>query len=460
MEEVLEAWGPADALRELIANALDEATLTETADPDIYEDDAGNWHVRDHGRGLQYEHFTQSEDEEKLAHPDEVIGKFGVGLKDAIATFHRHGIDVTIHSSHGTFTVKEAPKHGFEEIETLHVSIESPERDITGTDIILKGIEEDTVKEAKQNFIRYTEAERLVSTRFGDVYSTPPGEHASVYVTGIRVATEPNFLFSYDITNTTKSIRDALNRERSNVGRTAYTSRVKKILQACDSETVAQQLVDDLQRFTSGETHDELGWKDIQVHAVKVLNANQEVVIATTGEQANNRDLLEQARNDGYQVVTIPDRIQSEVQNETDTKGGEIRGMEAYATEYEDSFDFDIIAAAEMTPDEQRIWSLRETLFEIIGCPPEYTVQVSETLRATDDDTTRGVHIRSDRRIILRRDTLSDSETFIGTLLHELAHTRTLAPDQTREFESVLTDFLGVVGNTAINPDSYSNSSS
>ena len=51
---------------------------------------AGPWHGQDSGRGLRYEHFTQNEDVEKLAKPNLVIGKFGVGLKDAMATFDRH----------------------------------------------------------------------------------------------------------------------------------------------------------------------------------------------------------------------------------------------------------------------------------------------------------------------------------------------------------------------------------
>lgn len=44
---------------------------------------------------------------------------------------------------------------------------------------------------------------------------------------GLRVATEDNFLFSYDITSLTAPLRRALNRERSNVGRTAYADRDK-----------------------------------------------------------------------------------------------------------------------------------------------------------------------------------------------------------------------------------------
>lgn len=34
----------------------------------------------------------------------------------------------------------------------------------------------------------------------------------------------------------------------------------------------------------------------------------------------------------------------------------------------------------------------------------------------------------------------------LGVFLHELAHTRTPFPDQTREFENALTELLGEVG--------------
>lgn len=49
IEEVLEHWETEHAVREVIANALDEQVLTGTADVEIYEHD-GSWHVRDHGR--------------------------------------------------------------------------------------------------------------------------------------------------------------------------------------------------------------------------------------------------------------------------------------------------------------------------------------------------------------------------------------------------------------------------
>lgn len=102
IEKILEHWTVADAIREIIANALDEQTLTGTRDVDIFEDERGVWHVRDYGRGLSYEHLTQNESQEKLHSKKPIIGKFGVGLKDALATLHRHGVEIAIRSPHGT----------------------------------------------------------------------------------------------------------------------------------------------------------------------------------------------------------------------------------------------------------------------------------------------------------------------------------------------------------------------
>ena len=139
IEEVLDHWEVEHAIRDVIANALDEQLLTGSDDIKIFEDDRGVWHVRDFGRGLQIEHFTLNENKEKLASQLPVIGKFGVGLKDALATLHRRGIGVTITSPYGTFVLREAHKHNFDAITTLHVE-QLPAVQMAGTDVALDGV--------------------------------------------------------------------------------------------------------------------------------------------------------------------------------------------------------------------------------------------------------------------------------------------------------------------------------
>lgn len=83
IEKILEGWEVKHAIREVIANALDEQVLSNTRDITISPDRSGNWHIRDFGRGIRYENLTQNENPEKLKNAGKVIGKFGVGLKDA-----------------------------------------------------------------------------------------------------------------------------------------------------------------------------------------------------------------------------------------------------------------------------------------------------------------------------------------------------------------------------------------
>lgn len=454
-EDLLEAWDISDGIREILANALDEQALTDTDPVDIFEDGNGQWHIRDYGRGLRYQHLTQGEDEEKLANPDTVIGKFGVGLKDALAVLYRHGVEVTIHSPHNTFEVEEAPKAEFEDVETLHAVVLPPEDpDIEGTEVVLEGVSRSDIEAAKENFLRFSGEELIESTDFGEVYEKS-GEEANIYVTGLRVAVEPDFMFSYNITNTTKRIRDALNRERSNVGRSAYTPRVKKILQRCESQDIAERLVEEFERFEMGTEREELGWKPIRLHAAKLMNAREDVVFTSVEEQRDRRDLVDHAQQDGYEIVTVPQNIRDELKNETDVEGGEMRDLNVYAVEYEQSFSFEWVEDSELTDEERAVWNMRHDILNLLD-DPSYVddIRISESMRITGgvDWKTRGAWEPRKQRIVIHRPVLQDPTEFAGTLLHELAHPKSgNAPDQSREFERALTDLLGEVTAAAIN---------
>ena len=99
IEKILENWEPHHAIREIIANALDEQQITNTQEIEIYKE-GSSWIIRDYGRGLRYTHLTQNENQEKHTNSN-VIGKFGIGLKDALATFDRNDISVLIISKYG-----------------------------------------------------------------------------------------------------------------------------------------------------------------------------------------------------------------------------------------------------------------------------------------------------------------------------------------------------------------------
>ena len=451
IERVLENWTVVHALREVIGNALDEQALTETSEPEIFRDADGRWHIRDWGRGLRYEHLTQNENKEKLAQPGKVVGKFGVGLKDALATFDRHRIAVLIRSRHGDITTGKQAKHGFADITTLHALITEPDDPgLTGTEFILHGdaLGERQVEEAKALFLRYSGDQELGVTPFGTVLRrTNTRTKARIYVNGLRVAEEDNFLFSYNITSPTAALRRALNRERSNVGRSAYTERVKAIMLACDQDEVIDALVADLQNYERGTWHDETQWLDVGLHACKQLNARRKVIFLTAFELSDAANFVQRAKLDGYEIIVVPETIRKKLPGLRDALGNPIRDLDRYRGEWQDSFRFAFIDPADFSDAERAVWEALPRIFAARGGRPRRLrdVRVSETMRLMEGSYQEAVGLwePQEGRIIVKRTQLQSLVKFAGTVLHELSHALSGAPDVSLEFEQQLTQELG-----------------
>lgn len=455
VEKVLEHWSVPFAIRELIANALDEQMLTGTAEPVIYKDREGRWHVSDSGRGIRYEHLTQNENAEKRRHP-RVIGQFGMGLKDALAVFDRRGIDVIIQSPHSTITTGRRPKEGFPDVVTLHALVAPPkEPGRVGTDITLVGVSDDDVETAKCFFLRYSQERLLESTEYGDVFARAGEEQPSrIYVKGLLVAEEPNFLFSYNITKLSAALRRALNRERSNVGRTAYSDRVKAILKACASSAVAGPLADELNAIARGGAHDEIAWRDVALHACQVLQTNEKVVFASAWQMAEDTAQLRYARGDGYRIVVVPEDIAMALGSLTDLNGDPMVNLGCYRDEWNDSFTFSFVEPAAMTPAEHALYQRTNeiaALAHVDLSKRRVSVRISETMRlSASGDPVRGLWESAERRIVIRRDTLRDVGTYAATLLHEITHMDSGTLDGTLEFENELTRLLGLIAAQAL----------
>jgi len=448
IEKILEGWEAKHAIRELIANALDEQALSNTPDIAINRDSSANWHIRDYGRGLRYENLTQNENPEKLKNPGKVIGKFGVGLKDALATLNRRGIRVRIKSRHCNISLVEAPKHGFEDVVTLQASISPPATpDMVGTDFELQGASTTDINTAKDFFLRFSGERILESTTYGQVLERTAGRPARIYVIGLLVAEEERFAFSYNITSLTAPMRKALNRERTNVGRTAYADRVKSMLLASQSEEVARLLAADLSAIESGLHHDEVNWTDVAVHACQILNARKKVLFVTATELGTARDTIDHAVNDGYEAIAIPGNVRAALVGLKDVSGNPVVDLSVYQAEWSNSFEFKFVPRDQLTPKEQKIFDNWKRIVALVGGLPARVreVKISETMRP-DFGTGRecqGLWEPGKKRIIVKRSELNSVESFAGTLLHELTHAKSGFPDVSRDFENALTEVIG-----------------
>jgi hypothetical protein len=453
--KVLDHWTATSAIREVVANALDESALTATGEPVIEKDAEGVWHIRDFGRGLRYAHLTQNENAEKLKHPELVIGKFGIGLKDALAVFDRKQLGVLIRSRHGDMTLARLPKHGFSDLVTLHVVVAPPsDPAMRGTDVAMAGLKDVDVEDAKDLFLRYAGDPVLERTGAGAVLARSKGKPARIYVNGLRVATEDRFLFSYDITSMTATLRRALNRERTNVGRTAYTDRVKAILLAADSAAVVDPLIADLAKFDLGTIHDETEWLDVGVHACQILNAREKVLFVAPHQISDSPAWVERARQDGYRVVLVPMTLLGRLPKVKDVAGGSIVDLGTFAERWNDSFDFRFVEAADLPPAERAVYELTADIIRLQGRRPPgiRAIKISETMRINAEGTAEAVGYWDPvvGQIVVKRDQLHSLSTYAGTLLHELSHARSDAPDVSSEFEAALTATLGSVADRSL----------
>ena len=446
IEEVLENWEIEHAIREIIANAIDERKLSNTKEIKVYKDTKSNWHIRDYGRGIRIENFTMNENDEKIKSELDITGKFGVGLKDALATFNRHGIRLIIGSKYGKFRLKKRSKHGFDDIETLHIEYDSRPLKMQGTEFVFNGASEDDIRKARNFFIDFSDEEILEYTEYGQILRKN-NPICRIYINGVAVADEPNFLFSYNIVNLTKSMKKKLNRERVNVGRSMYTERVKSILRNAKSEKIKEMLIDEVKKREIGNQCDEIKWTDINHLALKYMSDANKVVYFTQSEVHEHSDLVDDVYSNGYDVVVVSEEEKNKIRDEEKKS---LKTIEEYSKEYNDSFQYNFIDRKSFTEAERQVFDMIPEILSLIDKSVDSVpnIMISELIRVTGNAD--GVWDATVPAIVIKRSALSSIDSFSAVLLHEIAHAATGTQDKTREFENVLTDYLGLVVSRAI----------
>ncbi|MGH9452416.1 MAG: ATP-binding protein, partial [Terriglobia bacterium] len=338
---------------------------------------------------------------------------------------------------------------------TLHAIIRPPsDVKLVGTEFVLTRVAPSDIQSARGFFLKFSDESVLDETRYGQILARSTNRAARIYVNGLLVAQEENFLFSYNITSLTTAMRKALNRERTNVGRTAYGDRVRAMLLASGSTAVAEKLAEDLMHVEQGTSHDEVGWTDVAIHASQILNASKKVVFVASSDLTHARDAVDRATSDGYRVVTVPESIKDRLRGTKDVHGNVVRDLGEYEREWADSFQFKFIPESRLTPQERSIYALRNKIVSIAGgLPPSVKeIAISETMRPNliTRAEALGLWEAEKGRITIKRSQLRSLQSFAGTLLHEAVHARTGYDDVSRDFEDALTALLGTISSVAL----------
>lgn len=446
IEKILDNWEVYHAIREIIANALDEQILTKTSEVQISKDGSSKWHIRDYGRGLNYSHLTQNENDEKKRSKD-VIGKFGVGLKDALAVLYKNRCSVLILSRFGDITLGMYPKEGFGDTKTLHAVIDEPsDPRRVGTEFIL-GVSDKDMEEAKSLFLRFSNKTPLDRVSHGEIYQRSSDQCAYVYVHGVKVAEEPMYLFDYNITRTNTALEKSLNRERSAVGRTAYSDIVMKMLLDAKSNAVAGMLMNDLKLISYGTNHDEISRVNVQAHAMRIYNEHNNVVFIPSSKsyQMSNND-KEKIRESGREVIVVPDTAFEKVEGTKDYTGKEIGTFQTVLREYSENFKYRFVEERNLTEYERNMLSMKSFVFLHYGNKKYLNkIRISENINEMISGDTLGVYDGSLDMIVLKRNVLSSPELFFEVLFHELAHATSKYQDNTRDFENELGKIIGTL---------------
>ena len=247
-------------------------------------------------------------------------------------------------------------------------------------------------------------------------------------------------------------MKKKLNRERLNVGRTTYAERVKSILKNAKSKLVKELLVDQVRQRATGGQCDEMAWIEISQMALNLMYEQAPVAYVTERELQSRPEVLDNLRSDGYEPVVITEQQKEKLVAQIIAGGPEVRTLETYVQEYNTSFQYKFVDYPKLTNEERRIYDLTPSILALVGIAGTRnpSIRISETMRVTTDNT-EGVWDSSIPAIVIKRSKLASLMGYAATLLHEAGHATTGAVDATREFEEVLTGYLGRTASAAIN---------
>lgn len=211
-------WNVSDAIRELLANAIDTNTKVSTSVTNSYA------LVSDKGDGVSKKNLLFG----KSTKGQDQIGQFGEGLKMASLVLARNNRDFKLVTKGFEYTAKiERDKEFNADVLVLYLT-KSKKR--VGTDITFK-CSETELQNAKNLFLIYNNAYKTVDT---NIY-TPGGR---VFVNGVMLGSI-NSLYSYNLVNA----KDLIGRDRKSIQSEGARTEMKKILDNTGNKKVIETIL-------------------------------------------------------------------------------------------------------------------------------------------------------------------------------------------------------------------------
>ncbi|MGB9803116.1 hypothetical protein [Desulfofundulus sp.] len=408
--EYVKSWGAVEALREVIQENLDARKKYSCRGRVSWR--KGLLIAEDSGPGLRRQDLALG-NSGKRGH-SELIGQFGEGLKLAALVAAREGREMYIETV-GFTAVPVLEYEPALECQVLVFVLEENNR-VTGTRVCFEATKEES-DAALGLFLEFSTARKIC-----DRIYLPGGR---VYVNGALAAERKDMLFSYDLTG--EGIRAVQNRDRTVVDDDALLEEVGKVLSTCRNRKIIEALFrsaekKEAERYLEGRAHleppesDLAVWRKVmrEVFGPRVCLASDPVCDLEAGEK-------------GFTVLnSVPwqwegcfRRLGVEYSRKVAAGARKPRGR---------------VALRDLSPRELRNlqWAKKVAGDVFGGRLPRVTV-VSE-IPPDGEEKVRGCY---DHRgiIYLLRDLLAVPEEALGTLVHEMVHHVTGAPDCTRGFE-------------------------
>ena len=446
IKRILTTWEVQHACRELVANALDEHVLCHLDPKTVVitlSDDRLT--IKDQGRGITKFHFVQNESKEKVSNykNSQIIGHFGIGMKDAVAVLARKERTLEIKCRHGRYTFEYKNKYGHDDITTLHVIIHDDiPSDFVGTEITVHPITEDELNKTKDLFLMFSNRRVLFECDYGQVLSNERGM-SSIYVKGLRIDENQQYHYSFNIHEPSKGLRDKMSRDKNSISMGVYSTIVKKILTSttkCDP--LYQEIEGMILEKDTKDLKTDIGYKDVTVH----FTQNMKMKVIVTQEQCRSRPGVYDEIKDRAQIVS---KEQYEIiSRSAGRKCQTIDEIMNIGTQHDEEIAFE-----DMSTDEKATFDLGNDAIrsnpDIFGSFSMPKIVQNLTVRGKK---VNGVH--SSGNILIDYNQLrTGGYNYFGTLAHEHAHKKSGAVDCTAAFEHCLTGMLGKCIDQFITPD-------